>query len=142
MTPVSELSDREIDALVAEKIMSFGWFHCVAGTGVQRNQFCSPQQLETWTGVGWKMTPIPTPPPTEEFNDATGCPLYSTDISAAMEVVEKMREKGFAVTIMDTQNNSSEGEWNVCFDLTTGYEANNPSLRRAICEAALRAIGG
>jgi hypothetical protein len=81
-----ELTGRDLDAAVAERVMEFRWFHCVAGTGVERNQFCSKEQLETWLGVGWKMTPIPTPPPAMEFNDSTGCPNYSTDIAAAYEM--------------------------------------------------------
>ena len=88
-----QLSGRDLDLVIAGRIMGFRWFHCVAGTGVERNQFCSKEQEETWRGVGWRMTEIPCPPP-DQFNDSSGAPLYSESIEAAMRVVEKMRSVG------------------------------------------------
>jgi hypothetical protein len=135
----------ELDELIAERVMGFRWFHCVAGTGAERNQFCSKEQEETWRGVGWTMTLILSPPPITEFNDASGCPRYSTDIAAAMEVVEKLKAANWQTEISDGENEA----WSVFFTLwndTGEYPSaavgsgTSPTLAEAICRAALDAI--
>lgn len=85
---------KELDVEVAEVIMGFRWFHCVAGTGIERNQLCSPRQAEVWRELGWSLTEIPSPPPADQFNDDTAALRYSTDINAAMRVEDRIAELG------------------------------------------------
>lgn len=105
-----QLSDRELDALVAEKIT-------------------------LWTPIpgedGWQS-------PDGSHRHWPGPPEYSTKIADAMEVVEKMRERGFFPQLWAAQ------VWNVEFwsDEKFIASANEDSLSRAICLAALAAING
>lgn len=63
-------------------------------------------------------------------------PRYSFDIAAAMEVVEKMRERGYGVCMAD---NMGVAPWNVDIVGTVGvYEGCSDSLPEAICLAALK----
>lgn len=62
-------------------------------------------------------------------------PDYPTDISAAMEVVEKMRERGQYVVI----NADGKQNWIVWFR-DNDLSFHGESLPRAICEAALAAL--
>lgn len=130
---------RQLDLEVAERVMGFQWFHCVAGTGVERNQFCSKEQEETWRGVGWQLTAIPSPPPTSEFNDMSGCPLYSSDISAAMQAVEKMYADEWEITIY--RSVVIEDDWSVEFARPERSAGTfGKTLPEAICRAALTAV--
>lgn len=72
---------RELDALVAERVM-----------GIEVRDGSRVTCIQVWQrGVGWKDGPagsclvLPDP--------------YSTDITAAWQVVEKMRERGYEVCI-------------------------------------------
>lgn len=78
--------------------------------------------------------------------DACLAPYYSSDISAAMEVVEKMRERGFVVGMFGDRI-----DWCAeVFRLVEHYDsigkemigvARHTSLPEAICRAALAAHG-
>lgn len=130
---------RAFDAEVAEKVMGFRWFHCKAKTGVERNQFLSEDQAETWRELDWTLTEITTPPPPDQLNDDSGTPRYSADINAAMLVVEKMQERGSQVVMR-----SWEGAvpWSVKFISYTSKdeaEEDGDNLPEAICRAALKA---
>jgi hypothetical protein len=127
--------NRELNAQVAEAVMGWRWFHCVASTGVERNQFCSSEQSETWRLTGWKLTPIPSPPPPDQFNDDSGRPDYSNFIGAAMEVVEKM---GRRVDIQFFPGHIPQ--WRVMFINPTEEGAWAVTLPEAICRAALAAV--
>lgn len=131
------LAGHELDLLVAEKVMGFRWFHCVAGTGVIRNQFCSKAQEETWCGVGWKMTPIDRPI-MGEFNDSSGCPKYSTDIAATMEVVEKL---SLEFSLGWLPSDDSGINWDASFGQDRDSEGGTcvyaETAPLAICRAAL-----
>ena len=111
---------RELDALVAEKVM-----------GMVDNR-PSGRSGEMWGIMDWYAPGEPV--------WVGDFPLYSTDISAAWEVVEKMREKGF---YLDTNNRQPEGYW--CEFADEGYEvggqAFGESEPHAICLASLRALG-
>lgn len=69
---------RELDALVAEKVFGdpIQWLPTSFNDRV-------PHYRNSEYGNGWLVLPC-----------------YSTDISAAFQVVEKMREKGYGVTII------------------------------------------
>jgi hypothetical protein len=98
---------RELDALVAEKVM------------------------------GYKTAPIPD-------GETANPPNFSTDITAAWQVVEKMRERGYRLGLR-TWVRSAEGEA-VFVDpkrerASEGNGAFDASVPLAICIAALRAVG-
>jgi len=113
---------KELDGLVAEKIMG-------------------------WTYVRF---PDGAMPKTKHWHDHTSkfvgpCPYYSTDIAAAFQVVEKLREHLHLVRMED-------GRWLVGHDNTEGYitegivdmrlfrSAVADTLPHAICLAALRVV--
>jgi hypothetical protein len=129
-----ELSDRELDALVAEKVMGFdvriaseyeSVFMCCAMGNCGKRDYLSE-------GDRYVYKEMPDHQPEWLL------PHYSTDISAAMEVVEKMREREFLPCLWAAQM------WIVEFwegeKLVSGDSGD--SLPRAICLAALKAING
>lgn len=100
------MTDRELDAMVAEKVM--GWtLHGVAPSGGR--VLIAP-------------------------SGAMGIPNYSTDISAAWQVVEKMRSK----RIHFEMGSTIPGDWTAYFN---NDRATDKSAPRAICLAALKAVG-
>lgn len=78
----SEMSDREIDALVAEKVM--GLVRCTASCH-------DPSRKGYQPGI------CHAQPDSPDRGSETSC--YSTDIAAAMEVVEKMRAQCFRLAL-------------------------------------------
>ena len=110
------MTDRELDALVAEKVM--GW-----------KPYSKRKQREA--GATW------THP--DGYNAGYGSwPEYSTDIAAAWLVVEKMRQKGYSVRI-DCQWGKISGEpWDVWFRGGRSYTQRlSLSLPHGICRAAV-----
>ena len=110
---------RELDALVAEKVM---------GLTVCRNEACEGCDSDMWMldGTIWSRDPLTH---------------YSTDISAAWEVVEKVRSEGQRIDLWDGPSG-----WRVRF--ATESRAHRPpvpcaseSVAHAICLAALKAVG-
>lgn len=76
-----------------------------------------------------------------------GVKPYSSDIAAAMEVVEKMGKQGFQASMVyglkiETRVEDNDRAWWVQFaDLScVEFEAESDSLPEAICLAALKAI--
>ncbi|GAB7057397.1 hypothetical protein JCM16163A_41460 [Paenibacillus sp. YK5] len=108
-------SGRELDVLVAEKVM-----RGTAHTYVFNNK--------TINGM---MVPI------ENGTRISRIPHYSTDISAAWEVVEKMKRNDWVFVI-----NSISEEWTALFylDRIHEHEVTCNSAPEAICKAALLAI--
>lgn len=112
---------RELDALIAEKVM---------GLIVTEQGFCGHPITKGGgrvhgTDMGWW---------------ATVLPFYSTDIAAAWEVVERMREKGFNFQI---HNVNERKNW-VAFFWKKGivgdpYVSSETLTPYAICLAALKA---
>lgn len=104
--------ERELDWAVWEKV--FG--HCLIGT------------QEIVEGV------IPV-------MEAGGLPRYSTDIAPAMGVIEKMREKGWRVSL-DSSVEGSNYEWHVEFNRAAGPSGGSfgVSLPETICRAAVAAV--
>lgn len=72
-----------------------------------------------------------------------GTKHYSSDIAAAMEVVERFRERGLGVAIAD---NMGKAPWEVRFvnDPTVGgtFVGEGDTLPLAICRAALESVKG
>lgn len=108
------MAGRELDALVAGQVM--GWRLVTKAGG--RLYWHGPDGL--WLCGEYDL------------------PHYSTDTAAAMQIIEKLRPMGFAVTIMDTDARV-KGNWSVCFDTpAAGFEDEAPTLPEAICRAAPR----
>lgn len=126
MTNREELTNREIDALVAEKIM--GWTR-------------EPDKTTDWQETPWYEDCIWTTPCGQLSKIYP--PNYSTSIEAAWEVVEKLISDGY------TWDLNSHVEWRVRVanyrdGQTRGvFETHEIgiTLPRAICLAALKAVG-
>lgn len=122
------MTPRELDALVAEKVMGLPVLgeHHGEGDYVFQN------------GVG-------------DLVGYQSVPHYSTSIAAAMEIVSKMgRWHGFdfvAMFIEDLWDKSKPPSWEAGWyeQSHDGYEArtaaNSDVLAKAICLAALKAVG-
>lgn len=116
------MTDRELDALVAEKVMGLfvdrshetnGQFHA-KGAGVEYIGF----EMGGWDEV---------------------VPKYSTDIAAAWQVAEKLNEILQSEFCLSCVN----GEWTVyrCWHTDSEPLGWAPTAPLAICIAALRAVG-
>lgn len=118
---VEQMSDAELNAEVAEKVM--GWDRHKRNTA-----FYVPKTERNWVGAQ------PTCLVSEWHPTTSG--------STMLEVMEAMRERGYAITIA---RSTVEGDNYRCMlsswksDLS---EAHNPSLPRAVAEAALLAVEG
>lgn len=134
----TEMSEAERDALVDEHFKSNlvglkkrGVWWRPNGKGYTCNE-----------SEAWRLTPeqakeyeYPHDEPTTIHQFSR--PPYSTSISAAFEVVEKMRGDGFVLRIENPVMN-----WRVTFILGTAWIAwESDSLPEAICLAALKAKG-
>jgi hypothetical protein len=114
---------RELDALIAEKVMGF---RCVVDKGNGNVSWIAYGVYgETHTPpMAWKKWNYKVPP-------------YSTDIAAAWEVVEKMSEQW-----PQYQLAKIEDGWSVMWGFD-GYgwpEATGKTAPEAICKAALLAV--
>lgn len=113
---------RELDVLVAEKVM--GWrAHTIWGTDYE-------------VGSG------------EPVRRICYAPYYSTDIAAAWDVVQKMREDRRKVLVHWENGQTSaynEEFWEVEISgplrLDAAFRAHADTAPHAICIAALRAVG-
>jgi hypothetical protein len=111
---------RELDALVATKIFK----HTIAET-----DDCNGED-NFWIADAMA-----------ERRDWIGLPNYSTDISDAWTVVEKMRERAEA---WEFNIESNLGKWKAGFFSNGEYFDSDweETASLAICRAALRAVGG
>ena|SRR5258706_9749470 len=115
------MTNREIDALVAEKLM--GWKKYPANSPENKMDF------DQWVGEDQRVVPQTEPPP------------YSTNISDAWIVVEKMK-KDWLILI----DNDKSGKWDAFFKHMTAEDKsytsfNQESAPMAICLAALKSFG-
>lgn len=117
---------RELDALIAEKVMGWTW-----------------DEKSAWSPSGSKWS---RKVPGKVILDEWGWLLhYSTDICAAWEVVEKMSQIGFKFVISNSVIGgleSSEKPW--CFFGKQGervIDIVGHTIPHAICLAALKAVG-
>jgi len=123
---MSEETDQELDAQIAERLM--GEIRPLPPAD------CDDPISITWIGTAWLHT--------HEFDRGDVCEVeprqFSSDISAAMEVVEKIREQGLGILICDGDTR----KWEV--EIDNGEieiaAARDNALPRAICLAALKAI--
>ena len=123
---------RELDALVAEKVM--GWV-------LNRHEFGSELPGGPLKSLG--IAP--------DGSHIMGLPHFSTNISAAWEVVERLDALGYwfqGRTRFDNEGEHDDGCWaGFTPHLTTGWNGqpdhytNAPSMPHAICLAALKAVG-
>ncbi len=121
------ITGRDLDALVAEKVMGFPSF---------AEQVVS--KLSTHIRFNHEACVI-----CGRQDDTREClPKYSTEIAAAWEVVEKLREKDFLVSIRTLKSGKIR-----CLVFSPDSE-NGPGVRaisdtapHAVCLAALKACG-
>lgn len=113
---------RELDALVAERVMELPQVERVGERLQCRNDLLAREHGGTWRSV---------------------VPEYSTEIAAAMQVTEKMLTDEWEVEITSNDYRTRR-KWFVRFSKDgDGYEGGHgaDSLTEAICRAALAAIG-
>lgn len=124
---MSELSDRELDVQIAERLFGIKKIFKPSDYVAGRDALYGSDE-PSWIPSGKS--------PRTHMIDATPIPCFSTDISAAMKVVEKMRELEYFPKLWAAQM------WNVEFWTDGKFiaSANEDSLPRAICEAALAAL--
>jgi len=119
---------RELDALVGEYVFGFkrvktppDYYGKNGGTDV-----LVPRNLPEFYNY----------PPIGEIQLWYMCRHWSTDISAAWEVVEKMREKGSHFFVRDTGNNEVLVQFSYLYG--RGYIAK--TAPEAICKSSLLAV--
>lgn len=148
---VDRVAGRELDTLVAERVMGWKWMSRACDSK-NANPYRSawlfpPDSVDVDTGrEGLFGEPIIVRNgivgPFREYDGGRkeqggNLPHYSTDIAAAMEVVEKMREQGFIVSMM------SDPPWTceMAKPSWSGSECwTGATLPLAICLAALAAV--
>lgn len=134
---------RELDALVAEKVMGWKRWTCADFQFQKAVLYHSnPQYLVTWR----RDDSLPL------CEDQPSVPRYSTDIAAAWTVVEKMHEEGFGVEIGHACTpgygwyatfvaNAAQYEHSEDYEPATERMAvRAPATPLAICLAALKAL--
>lgn len=122
---------RELDALVAEKVMGLQVKHLPPQEGLTRHEEFTRQCLN--------------------FEYQRDIPHYSTDIAAAWMVVEKLHALGFSYCIEQTENSEKPTVWlvkrgvqeefTVARDNAEMISESSEGLPHAICLAALKAVG-
>lgn len=133
MTTASDLpAGRELDALVAEKVM--GWTFQTFPEGA-----CP--EVRHWH----RTSPIPEERSPEWAASFIGaCPPFSTDIAAAWTVVEKLRSLGFGVVIDNLPSTSGRDVgWTVAvvgISTQDAFAGTAHTAPLAICRAALSAV--
>lgn len=120
-------ASRELDALVAEKVMGCkvtvldsesGLFDCGCGAWEHQGSYFDEGDEEEWSSLA----------------------RYSTDIAAAWKVVAAMQAKNWAWIIDNMQDYL--GSWQAHFEYETSVvTAESENVCEAICLAALKAVG-
>lgn len=138
---------RELDAAVAEKVMGLEVLYQAASISDYANSDGSHPQ--TWVGFPRSLPECQTL--CERLNDsdrigphltphASGNPRYSESIEAAMQVVEKMANRG-ALCTMKNALDGDEFEWIVEFEIG-GFKNMfiSRTLPKAICSGAVQCL--
>ncbi len=132
MNKYQDLTNRELDKLVAEQV-----FGLKAKDGYERSDYGRDQLI---CGVRFNDCDYPAD------NYVSEIPYYSTDISAAWLVIEKMQKLNEWQLIMSWKTNfitMGNSEYSIAFyrdgSLAVG-ESHHKSESRAICLAALTAL--
>lgn len=126
MSATVELTGRELDAAVAERVM--GWTNVHYDGPTDRIRY-------VWMGI---------PPDGRTYNAEVS--YFSTDVAAAMQVVDKMFADGWAVDMgRNIHDVKGPDDWGAGFhggNNRSGVyvEEYSESLPRAICMAALRVL--
>ena len=108
------MTDRELDSLVAEKVC--GW-------------------MRIYDGTRWS-----NPDSHPLANAPTECPAYSTSGDGLLLVIEAMRKKEWSINLLDHYD-EWEAQGFVWGDKAIRVSECDPSAPRAVCLAALRALG-
>lgn len=134
------LAGRELDALIAEKVM--GWKRIPVPPDAN-GHFAGEALMQTDPPPNFRWNPLGKIP----FD--TWVPHFSTDIAAAWQVVEKLVAEGYCPALLY----DDEGHWGLFFDGVSQAEAQPESYvvfttpawadtaPLAICLAALKAKG-
>jgi hypothetical protein len=127
---------RELDALVAEKVM--GW----AERAYNYGEIASVSLVDPACQAApmWILPPRKNLP---RMGQSPQVPEYSTSISAAWLVVEAMQKRGFVCDInVDCFDDGTPGEVSVDFWKTTALRGEHGAATAplAICLAALRVV--
>jgi len=129
---------RELDRLVAEKVM-----------GLDLDEFAY-DTFKSWRNEwGGKGISHSEPYDQEKYRDrmlSFAVPHYSTDISAAWEVVSAMVEKGLGFRLTVEYDRSCEARFylwedGIPVEFSKEYVTSYEDAPHAICLAALEAIG-
>jgi hypothetical protein len=109
---------RELDALIAEKVMGWKYVHIVFSKVYQEYEAngCAPGE----SGTDWLV------------------PRFSEDISDAWAVAEYVFDGDFTITVLGSSYKCSGAE----SPNFSAAEATAGSAPHAICLAALKAVGG
>ena len=124
---IESLAGRELDVAIAERVMGL--------------VPCQSEQHELGAKF-YAERPCHAQPDSPTKGGETS--LYSTDIGAAMQVVERLRASNWYVTLSNGDERAGK-EWFVEFLRSDGKylyngEADCDSLPEAICRAALKAV--
>ncbi len=138
------MDDRELDALIAEKVMGF---HRVVddtkdADGVRYGNDVLLPPGETLESLEFFL-PRKGPMALTYFVHAR----YSTNAAAALLVIANMRKRGFGFSCTDLTLDSGQEWWSCHFDdITppgnTSYSAQGKSFPEAVCLAARKAVAG
>jgi len=123
------VTGRELDALIAEHVMQWKRVHSERDEGDDREDVA--WMLHKAHGV---LKGEPYTWGDSNLHDRTFAKWSpSTDIAAAMEVFEKLRDTGYSVILEPAINN----QWCVTVD---NFEEAAPTIPEAICRAATQAV--
>jgi hypothetical protein len=131
---MSLTAGRELDAMVAEKVM--GWqreLGSFAGTQTWHPEVVS---LVRPSPSGYRRHPT-----TGDLTYFGGIPSYSTDISAAWLIVERMRGLGWLMLLDDCDPFGFRCVWQTTSPDLTDVVGDGATAPLAICRAALAAVG-
>lgn len=139
---------RELDALVAEKVMGFTWTKekYKLGIGPANNAYrymCKESNMYYPTHTDNEGLLYLVPPNFDASLAYTNTdfrfliPAYSSGIYEAFQVVDKLTGSGSRISI----NRRGAGDWDVHFGDPHGQAYSSESAAHCICLAALSAIG-
>lgn len=131
---------RELDALVAEKVIGWKWAtFCRVALLLSPFDFEREVPGKPWMGWTEGAENSVQRDIEERLEGFQSIPHYSTDIAAAWEVVEKMRRDGYGVHV-----GGRPDAWEISIINAGGLEFSlddQPTAPLSICLAALQAVG-
>lgn len=131
------MNNREIDALVAEKAFGWKWVEVPPDASGQNagRALVSLGYIEALrrNDIDW--------PKRGRIEPLSGVTAYSTDAAASDALLEEMRKRGWAWAVYGGPAGFSARFFRDVFDESAFSAGSDDSPRRAICEAALKALG-